>query len=153
MSRLKTHWVGAACGHKDGDHQVRGLTLERDYPAATLWRRLGKSSIKPTTDGERLVRYFGSISYCETTGALRMTAAADAAPDEVDALVATGLTHRQLGTISAWDPSPCTSGERVISLCRYIDDDFIEATVTALFSTDHSVTAAVDWDALEQVAA
>lgn len=153
MSRLKTFWVGTACGHSDGNHQMRGLTLEREYPAATLWRRRGKSSIKPTTDGERLVRCFGFISYCEATGALRMMAAADATPEETDALAATGLVHRQLGTTSAWDPSPCTSGERVISLYRYIDDDFIEATVTALFSTDRNATASVDWDTLEQVAA
>lgn len=153
MSRLKTFWVSATCGHADGNHKTRGLSLECEYAGATLWRRSGNSQVKPTSDGERLVRYFGSIAYCETTGTLTMLAAADATPNEVKTLVATGLAHRKRGTTTTWDPSPCTERERVISLCRYIDDDFIEATVTALFSTDTTATDGSYWNALEQVAA
>ena len=153
MSRIESFWVGTACGHNPGEHRTRNLTLEDEYSNATLWRRSRPGAVKSTSDDERLVRYFGSITYCETSGNLQMLAAADATPEEIQALVSTGLVHRRKGATSEWDPSPCTRGERAIGVCRYIDDDFIEATVTALFSTDYTVTAAVDWDALEQVAA
>lgn len=153
MSRIESFWIGTACGHQTPAHQTHGLWLEGEYDNATLWRRPGMSAIQPTADGQQLVRHFGFIILTESSGSLQLVASADATPEEVEALRATGLSHRRHGMVNAWDPSPCTRGERAISVCRYIDDGFIEATVTALFSTDYRVTAAVDWDALEQMAA
>ena len=150
---IDSFWVGTTCGHQTPTHQTHGLWLEGEYDNATLWRRPGMSAVRPTTDGQQLVRYFGFIILTESSGSLQMVASADATPEEVEALRATGLSHRRHGMVSDWDPSPCRRGERAISVCRYIDEDYLDASVAALFEEDRCSNLSADWDALERLVA
>ena len=153
MSSFKSYFVGTDCGHTTPEHQTRGLLQESEFRNATLWRRPLPSNVKPTLDGEKLVRYFGQIVYSEATGSMQIVAASDATADETASLVATALLHRANGMTTAWAASPCKAGERAVSVCRYIDDDHLNATVTALFTTELSSSEEAYWDEMEQLVA
>ena len=151
-SGFEAFLIGVYCPHTDKrECGRRTATFERRHRGVSVWRAIRSSSIKPTQDGGKLVRYFGHISFHEASRSMRVIASADATPAEVEKLLVTALHHSEAGTAWLWDKHPCRAGQRTTSVCRYVDEQYLSEVLTAVLELGDEES--VSWRSGEQVAA